>query len=363
MVDVKIVGAGSIGNHLAHGCRQRGWAVTLCDLDPAALERTREQIYPERYGAWDDGIALSTPECVANHSFDVIIVGTPPDTHLAAALQQLSGRPPRLLLIEKPLGTPDLAGCDALVEAAQRTGTRVLVGYNHRLTRHTLLARDWLDALDLGAPLTLSAQFREHWGGIFAAHPWLDGPADSYLGHTRRGGGALGEHSHALNIWQYFAMLCGQGRVVKVSAALDEVVADGLRYDRIAQLSLWCEGGLLGDVVQDVVTRPPRKWLRLQCERGHVEWQVNARPGFDLVRACPEDDAVREELVAKTRPDDFAGEIAHLGELLDTPTLSSPIDLKPGLDTLRVIAAALTSARNGCAVDVDYRARTPELQC
>ncbi len=36
MYKVKILGAGSIGNHLAHAARRLGWRVTLCDLDNAA---------------------------------------------------------------------------------------------------------------------------------------------------------------------------------------------------------------------------------------------------------------------------------------------------------------------------------------
>ena len=40
----------------------------------------------------------------------------------------------------------------------------------------------------------------EHWGGIFNAHPWLNGPKDSYLGFTSKVGGSLCEHSHGLNL-------------------------------------------------------------------------------------------------------------------------------------------------------------------
>ncbi len=39
MHSIRIVGAGSIGNHLAHAARTRGWLVTLTDIDRAALER------------------------------------------------------------------------------------------------------------------------------------------------------------------------------------------------------------------------------------------------------------------------------------------------------------------------------------
>lgn len=363
MIKTKILGAGSIGNHLAHACRELGWAVTLCDTDPAALDRTRDDIYPNRYGEWDDTIRLVRPDEVNNESFDLTIIGTPPDSHIPLALAELETAAPRLLLIEKPLSPPDLAGCDQLAQRARTTGTRVLVGYNHRLTRHTQLAGEWLAGSDLGPVTTLRALFREHWGGIFGAHPWLAGPADSYLGFTSRGGGALCEHSHAINIWQHLAALVGQGRIIEVSAVIDEVAAGGARYDRIVQLSVRAESGMLGTIVQDVITHPAQKWLRLEAEQGFLEWQVNVDPEHDLVRLQQHGKPVREERVAKTRPDDFRGEISHLAELLETPDQTSVLSLEAGMDTMRVIAAALSSARTGKITQVDYMAPTPELPC
>jgi len=58
MKSVLIFGAGSIGNHLAHACRNKDWEVAIYDADPQALERTRETIYPQRYGKWDNNICL-----------------------------------------------------------------------------------------------------------------------------------------------------------------------------------------------------------------------------------------------------------------------------------------------------------------
>ena len=39
------------------------------------------------------------------------------------------------------------------------------------------------------------------WSGIFAAHPWLDGPADTY-GYMEQGGGAL------MNILVIYGNIC-----------------------------------------------------------------------------------------------------------------------------------------------------------
>lgn len=350
---VQILGAGSIGNHLAHACRGQDLAVTISDVDPAALERTRTDIYPSRYGAWDDAIRLALPQAVAGETFDAVIVGTPPDSHMRLALEALGRKvPPRVLLIEKPLCTPGLEHCETLVEQARATGTRVLVGYNHTLTPHTVHAAQWLGETPLGAVQTLHAQVREHWRGIFGAHPWLAGPQDSYLGFTERGGGALAEHSHGINIFQHFARLTGQGEVVEVSAMLDMVETGGARYDRVAQLSVRLESGLVGLIVQDVVTEPALKQVRVQGAQGFLEWTVNAEPGADALRLWTRAGGERAQRFAKTRPDDFRPEAQHLCAVLQDPAAASPIDLRCGLATMRVIAAAVESSRSGACVRV-----------
>ncbi len=357
MYKVKILGAGSIGNHLAHGCSAKGWHVTICDLDPAALERTRNDIYPSRYGAWDEEIRLAAPDEVEDEGFDLVIVGTPPDTHMAIAVKVLETRPPKVLLIEKPVCTPGLEKARELVALQEKTGCFVAVGYNHTLTSHSRRAAELLAIGLVGQPLTISAGFREFWGGIFKAHPWLSGPRDSYLGFAARGGGAGGEHSHAINIWQHFAGLSGMGKIVEVSAMLD-MVEDGLvNYDRLFQINVKTETGLVGSIIQDVVTEPPEKRLRIQGTAGFIEWQVNSDSSHDAIRYAGKDNKITEELFAKTRPDDFRGEIDHLGEILAGGSVEkSPVGLVKGLNTMLVVAAAYLSSQQQRSVWINYEA-------
>ncbi|MBW2479339.1 MAG: Gfo/Idh/MocA family oxidoreductase [Deltaproteobacteria bacterium] len=355
MYNVKIYGAGSIGNHLAHGCRSKGWPVLMCDLDQQALERTRDDIYPSRYGQWDPQIRLATPDNLPDEDFDLIIIGTPPDSHMALARSILETKPPRALLIEKPLCTPSLQGAQEIVELQAATGTFVAVGYNHTLTQNSQRAAQILADNAIGRPLTLSARFREHWGGIFGAHPWLSGPQDTYLGFFERGGGASGEHSHAMNIWQHFAHLAGQGRITEVSAALD-IVDDGtVKYDRVCLLNVKTESGFVGNIAQDVVTEPAEKSVRIQGSQGYLEWLVNVDAGNDAVRYGDGTTEAREELIPKSRPDDFKGEIDHIAAVLDGEfSGESPISLQRGLDTMLVVAATHISHREKRTVHINY---------
>ncbi len=360
MFSIKIIGAGSIGNHLANAARSHGWAVTLTDNDAAALERARTSIYPSRYGAWDDAIILKDSRAAMDDPADVVFIGTPPDSHIGLANAVLDKMTPRALVIEKPLAGPGLAGCAELHARVTKAGIFAAVGYNHTLGQNTLSAETALKTGVIGPVATISARTREHWGGIFKAHPWLPGPAASYLGFSSRGGGSAGEHSHGINIWQHFANIIGAGRVAEVSAMLDMVEDGGVSYDRLCYITLRTEHGLVGDVIQDVVTAPAEKSCRIQGRDGFVDWRVNHKPGHDAVIAG-NGEASTETLFAKTRADDFKAEIAHLQDVLLGKVQNSPVALECGLDTLMVIAAAFRSHQSGRRVRIDWqKGYTPE---
>lgn len=353
---VKVFGAGSIGNHLANAARTLGWAVDICDIDPNALERTRTQIYPTRYGKWDDSIRLFKPDDAPKGGYDLIFVGTPPDSHIALARRAIEEQP-RAVLIEKPICGPDMEGVAELVAEAKARNVALFVGYDHVIGRAARFAAELAVRSDLGAVTTLDVEFREHWGGIFGAHPWLAGPWETYLGFWQKGGGASGEHSHAANLWQYFAHVVGAGRVIEVQAALDFVQDGRVDYDRLCLMNFRTESGLIGRCIQDVVTQPPRKWARIQCENGHIEWQCGREPGVDVVSSLLPGRVSGEHRIHKTRPDDFIEELRHIEAALNIDPAASPIAFSRGVDTMLVVAAAHRSHSTGRSVRIDYSKR------
>lgn len=350
---VKIFGAGSIGNHLSNASRNCGWSVDLVDVDPQALERTRLQIYPGRYGAWDEEIRLFQSKDAPESGYDLIFIGTPPDSHISLAISAVKELP-KAILVEKPFCTPDMQGAQELFDLARDNGVAIFTGYDHVVGEASEKFCEMAQEGGLGKYETLDVEFREFWGGIFAAHPWLAGPSDSYLGFTKRGGGASGEHSHAINLWQHFAYAVGAGRVVEVTAMMDYVRDGILNYDKIIFFNLRTEHGMVGRVVQDVVTSPPRKWARLQGENGYLEWQCGYRAGVDAVLGGLSSGQSYEHLFAKTRPDDFIRELRHIEKNLQSTTVDSSISMARGLDTMLVIAAAQKSAIEGRVISIDY---------
>lgn len=351
MIRFKIFGAGSIGNHLAHAARCLDWEVVVCDLDPAAIRRMRAEIYPARYGEWDEAIKLHLVQGAPRGEFDIIAVGTPPDSHLPVALEAML-ESPRAILVEKPLCPPDLNGVRELVDLARANRVSVFTGYDHAVGKAAGEVEQAIRSNRLGTIQTLDVEFREHWGGIFAAHPWLSGPADSYLGYWRRGGGASGEHSHAVHLWQFFAHAAGAGRVMEVQATLDYIKNGQVDYDQICLMQLRAKNGLVGRVVQDVVTRPARKWARIQGDLGFAEWQCGNSAGADVVRIGV-GDALEEQVFEKNRTDDFIQELQHLEQVLGAGSSAvSPLSLERGLEAMEVIAAAHESQATGIRVRV-----------
>jgi len=353
MKKVKVYGAGSIGNHLANASRRMGWAADICDIDPEALRRTREEIYPMRYGKWDASIGLYANEDIPTGGYDLIVIGTPPDSHMSLARQAVKERP-TAILVEKPLCNPDLGGAQELLEEAAAAGVHVFTGYDHVIGKSAQLFGRLLREQAVGQLDTIDVEFREYWGGIFGAHPWLSGPADTYLGFWQRGGGACGEHSHAANLWQYFAHEAGVGRIVEVSAEMEFVRDGSVDYDKLCLMTVRTESGLLGRVVQDVVTRPTRKWARVQGGTGYLEWYCGQEPGIDSVIHALDSGVVSNTRVSKTRPDDFVQELKHIDAALAGNPADSPISLVRGLETMMVIAAAHKSAVEKRAVRIDY---------
>lgn len=343
---VKIYGAGSIGNHLTQAARRMGWEVAVVDRDPQALVRMREEIYPSRYGAWDETVEQYELGREPKGGFDLICLGTPPDVRIPLA-RQLVAEAPKAILLEKPLCEPACEGLKELLGEMETADIRGFVGYDHAVSRSVACVRELLLKKAIGQILSIDVEFREHWGGIFDVHPWLSGPRDSYLGFTERGGGASGEHSHALHLWFTFAIAARIGPWEEVRGYTHMVRDKGVNYDDFASFTLETTSGVPGRVVQDVITKPTRKWARIQGFRGYIEWECSAVPG-DKVEW--EIDGVRTSRVfPKTRRDDFHEEMQHIAEAMKAPQnfyKASPIALSTGVSVMEVLQTVIYTEDN-----------------
>ena len=144
------------------------------------------------------------------------------------------------------------------------------------------------------------------------------------------------------------------GRVCRVTATLDYLKAGDANYDRLCLANLETQQGLMGRVVQDVVTQPPRKWARLQGSEGYIEWHCGYGPGQDAVIYAIGTQEPMVETITKTRPDDFIAELSYVGAAMDGDGTLPYLSIERGLDTMMVIAAAHRSSEAGRTVALDW---------
>lgn len=337
--NVLVFGAGSIGNHLTHACRHHGWHVTLCDIDEAALSRTKSTIYPGRYGAWDPAVNAVLSTEVPHNQYDLVVIGTPPASHTALIEESLKYSP-KAVLVEKPVSDPSPETLRKLSEASLPENIQFFVGYDHAVSEAAGIISDRLMNPDVGDLLSIDVDFREYWGGIFAAHYWLAGPQDSYLGYWDQGGGCLSEHSHALHLWLTIARWAGRGDVQTLQATLTYEGDGNVLFDNVASINLRTKCGMVGRVVQDVITNPPRKTVDIQCRNARITWKIGAPKG-DEIRVAYSSGEVEDQIIQKKRPDDFIRELDHINQCLDQGSnANSPINLSTGIEVMTYITAA-----------------------
>ena len=161
----------------------------------------KDEIYSNRYGTRNEKIKISNKDELTSKNYDLIFIGTPPDTYFNL-IENLIKENPKAILVEKPLCSPNSKEINILKELVSHE-IPIFVGNNHIVGPSVTKIAEILSKKIIGEIITMDVEFRENWSGIFDAHPWLDGPEDSYLGFWERGGSASGEHAHALKLWQF----------------------------------------------------------------------------------------------------------------------------------------------------------------
>lgn len=356
-----IIGAGSIGNHLAFSARKANWNVTIFDQDPEALNRFKSEIYPARYGSFDSNIVLMDSKKLTtfpSETFEVIMIGTPPDTHLKV-LQQVIGLNPRVIFIEKPLCPPiqnEILKIKTLIEGNSKI--LFLSGYNHRLS---LVTENLINSLTNSEECisSLEVAWLENWEGIMRAHPWIKGPSETYLGWTRRGGGALYEHSHGLDLWIYLSYTFGFGLPKKIRARTKRIENDKLNYDEEVEIQVTTETGFVGEIKQDVMTSPSKKWIQVKTKKNLFTLQYG-NSGKDSLVSLPHNNEIGgfSMEISKPRPSDFDPEISIIQKYLTSKSASEAnrkLGALSGLFTAYVASKAIESSELKKEVEIDLK--------
>ena len=253
---VGILGAGFFGEQ--HACAIAavpGLRLTaVCDCDLAQARRLAD-----RHGA---AAGSDWHQLVADAAIDIVVIATPHELHMPMAIA--AAQAGKHILLEKPMGRT-LAECTAILEAADRSRRTLLVGQLLHFALPSLVARQILDAGDLGRPIAGASTLVKLWMEP-NRRPWHLDPA--------RGGGMLmtaGIHALDLLVWFMGApavtVSATAGTLMHAQAADDSAMllvrfADG-RFGQVSSIGYRDGGVVYGmDLVCEKAT------LRLDFARG-----------------------------------------------------------------------------------------------
>jgi predicted dehydrogenase len=191
----------------------------------------------------------SIDECYA--LFDAAIVALPHALHASAGIKLLARR--KAVLVEKPMAV-SMAECDAMIQAAEQTGTLLAVGLMRRFIWAHRLTRCLIDSAVFGR--VESFDIRE---GFIYGWPV---ESDFFFRKEAAGGGALFDTgAHTLDCLLYWL-----GDFAEVEYFDD---AEG-GVDANCLLSVRLQNGASG-VVELSRTRQLRNTALIRCERGVLE--------------------------------------------------------------------------------------------
>ena len=306
----RIFGAGSIGNHLANALRKLNYELEVIDIDRNALIRMKEDIYPTRYGSWDPNIELK--EEPSENVVDLEIIGTPPDTHADILLKRINQNKSRYWLVEKPFTIPSKKIINELENKIKTKMENIFVGYNHSISPAFI---DLLSDLESSeAPTKISSTWTEHWGGIFKAHPWLNGPKDSYLGFKNRGGGALMEHSHGIHL----LMILFEIYKLEIENINSTILMDkNQNYDKKTYLSFTFKGSEIpAFYTTDVITNEVIKSINVETKNESYKVIFSSDDGTSDTYIKKNNNIEITKKYKKNRADDFIQEMKIIDNLL-----------------------------------------------
>jgi predicted dehydrogenase len=213
-----IAGLGSIGR------RHFRNLIAFGEKDIVLL-RTRKATLPDDE-LTDYPVEVDLTEALRKHKPDAVIVANPTSMHLDVAIP--AAEMGCHMLLEKPV-SHSMERLDVLQKTAQKSGSKILVGFQFRYHPTLNKAYELIQSNVLGKILTVHA----HWGEYLPQwHPWED-YRQSYAARAELGGGVIVTLTHPLDYLRYLlgevkSLWSFNGHISPLEVDVEDVAEIGL---------------------------------------------------------------------------------------------------------------------------------------
>jgi len=247
-----IAGLGSIGR------RHFRNLLTLGEKDIVLLRTRKATLTDDELAGYP--VETDIHEALKKHKPNAVIVANPTALHLDIAIPAAEAG--CAILLEKPI-SDSLERLDTLQQAAQKSGSKILVGFQFRYHPTLNKARELIQSNALGKVLTVHA----HWGEYLPQwHPWED-YRQSYAARDDLGGGVIRTLTHPLDYLRYLI-----GEVDSLWSFNGHISALELDVEDVAEIGLKFSNGAIGGVHLNYFQRPPVHRLEIVGTNGTLRW-------------------------------------------------------------------------------------------
>jgi len=323
--------------------------VSLSGRSAEPLERARA-----RWG-WADAVQ-DWREQVADDRVGLFVNGGPNDVHAEPTIA--AARAGRHVVCEKPLGR-DASESHEIWRAAQEAGVRHLCGFNYRFVPAVRLARELLEAGELGEVIHIRAVYLQSWSQDADSAAWRFDP-------ERAGTGVLGDiGSHSVDLVRYLA-----GEIVAVSAVVHTILP-GRRVDDHFVAAVELENGVAGTIEGSQLARghANSNTFEINCTRGSLafdaerlnELRVSDEHGFRRVLVTKQEHPFMRFWWPHGHIVGWGETVVHeMAHMLEAISGEHPVEphgatFEDGYRCSEVIEAFLRSAASGRRERVRYR--------
>ena len=249
---ILIAGLGSIGR------RHFRNLIALEEKDIVLLRSHRATLPDDELTGYP--VETDIHEALQKHKPDAVVVANPTSLHLDVAIPAAEAG--CHILLEKPV-SHSLEGLDTLQKATEKSGSKILVGFQFRYHPTLNKARELIQSGVLGKVLTVHA----HWGEYLPNwHPWED-YRQSYAARADLGGGVIGTLTHPLDYLRYLlgeidALWSFNGHISLLEMDVEDIAEIGLKF----------ASGAIGGLHVNYIQRPSVHRLEIVGTNGTLRW-------------------------------------------------------------------------------------------